>query len=161
MLAGFPLLAQSKHPHPKHKEDAKRQIEKLEETWRVAQLNGDVETMDRLLSDDYIGITMNGQVVTKVQQLDRMRTRMLSVSKIELDDVKVKLIGQTAVVTSRAEVEGSNDGDPIHGIYRYTRVYSRSPGGTWKITNFEATRVGEPPPARRARATRCRGTWSR
>ena len=144
-----PSLAQ--HPHPRHKEDLKRQVEKLEETWRLAQLNGDVETMDRLLSDDFIGITMSGQVVTKMQQLDRMRTRTLSVSKIELDDVKVKLIGQTAVVTSRAEVEGSNDGEPIHGLYRYTRVYSRSPVGTWKITNFEATRVGEPPPARRTR----------
>jgi len=151
MLAGSSLLAQPKHPHPKHKEDLKRQVEKLEETWRLAQLNGDVDAMDRLLSDDFIGITMSGQVVTKMQQLDRMRTRKLSVSKIKLDDVKVKLIGQTAVVTSRAEVEASNEGEPIRGIYRYTRVYSRPPGGTWKITNFEATRVGEPPAARRAR----------
>lgn len=143
-----PSLAQ--HPHPKHKEDFKRQVEKLEETWRTAQLNDDVETMDRLLSDDYIGITMNGQVLTKTQQLDRMRARTLTLNKIDLDDVKVKLIGQTAIrmaiVTSRADVEGSNDGELIHGTYRYTRVYTRSSNGSWKITNFEATRVGTPPP---------------
>jgi ketosteroid isomerase-like protein len=152
ILVNAPLLgAQAQHPHPRHKEDAKRQVEKLEETWRVAQLNGDVETMDRLLSDDYIGITMNGQIVTKMQQLDRMRTRTLSLTKIELDDVKVKLIGQTAVVTSHADVEGTNDGESVHGNYRYTRVYTRIANGSWKITNFEATRVGEPPQSRRAR----------
>ena len=151
MLAAPLAQAQPRHPHQQHKEDSKRQVEKLEETWRVAQLNGDVEAMDRLLSDDYIGITMSGQIVTKMQQLDRMRTRTLSLTKIELDDVKVKLIGQTAVVTSRADVEGTNDGQSVHGTYRYTRVYSRMPNGSWKITNFEATTVGEPSSPRRAR----------
>ena len=38
--------------------------------------------------------------------------------------------------------------EPMHGTYRYTRVYSRLPSGTWKITNFEATRVGPAPPPR-------------
>jgi len=33
--------------------------------------------MDKLLSDDYIGITMTGQVNTKAQQLDRMRMHRL------------------------------------------------------------------------------------
>ena len=75
-------------------------------------------------------------------------------TKIELTDVKVKLIGTTAVVTSLADVDGTNEGAPMHGTYRYTRVYSRLPSGNWKITNFEATRVGPPPEpgARRGRA---------
>ena len=66
----------------------------------------------------------------------------------------MKLIGTTAIVTSLAEVEGTNDGMPMHGTYRYTRVYSRLPSGTWQITNFEATRVGPPatPPGRRVPA---------
>jgi ketosteroid isomerase-like protein len=148
----LPVPSQGQHQHPRHKQDSKRQVEKLEETWRLAQLNGDAEAMDRLLSDDYIGITMSGQIVTKTQQLDRMGTRTLSLSKIDIDDVKVKLIGQTAVVTSRADVEGTNDGQSMHGIYRYTRVYTRTPSGTWKITNFEATRVGAPGAQRQARS---------
>ncbi|MGD0796130.1 MAG: nuclear transport factor 2 family protein [Acidobacteriaceae bacterium] len=132
-------------PHPRRKDEYKHQVEKLEEAWRTAQLNDDVDAMDKLLSDDYVGITMTGQVVTKMQQLDRMKNRTMVLSKIELDDVKVKIIGTTAIVNSRAEIDGTNDGAPIHGTYRYTRVYSRLPTGTWKITNFEATRVGMPP----------------
>jgi ketosteroid isomerase-like protein len=132
-------------PHPRRNDEYKHQVERLEEVWRTAQLNDDVAAMDKLLSDDYVGITMTGQVVTKMQQLDRMKNRTMVLSKIELDDVKVKVIGSTAIVNSRAQVDGTNDGAPIHGTYRYTRVYSRLPTGLWKITNFEATRVGPQP----------------
>lgn len=134
--------AEAKPPGPPKKPDYKRQVEQLEELWRIAQLNGDTTAMDKLLSDDYVGITMNGQVVTKMQQLERMRTRQFVLTKIELNDVKVKLIGSTAVVTCQAQVDGTNEGASIHGTYRYTRVYSRLASGAWKITNFEATRVG-------------------
>jgi ketosteroid isomerase-like protein len=144
----FVLVAQADGPHPKRKDQYKHQVEKLEESWRIAQLNDDVDAMDRLLSDDYVGITMSGQVVTKTQQLDRMRTRNLVLTKITLDDMKVKLIGTTAIVMSLADVDGTSDGEPMHGTFRYTRVYSRLPSGAWKITNFEATRVGPSPPPR-------------
>ncbi|HXE06933.1 MAG TPA: nuclear transport factor 2 family protein [Acidobacteriaceae bacterium] len=155
LLATFvavPASAQRRqHTQPQHKDDAKHQVEKLEQSWRTAQLNNDVDAMDKLLSDDYVGITMNGQVVTKMQQLDRIRSRALKLTKIDLDDMKVKLTGPTAIVTGKAEVEGTNDGEPMHGTYRYTRVYMRSPGGAWKITNVEVTRVGEPRANRRGR----------
>jgi ketosteroid isomerase-like protein len=124
-------------PHPKRHDQYKHEVEHLEDVWRTAELNGDVDAMDKLLSDDYVGITMTGQVVTKMQQLDRMKKRKLVLDKIDLEDVKVKLIGSTAIVTSLADVDGTND-----GLFRSTRVYSRLPNGTWKITNFEATRVG-------------------
>jgi ketosteroid isomerase-like protein len=143
-LAAAPARADV--PHRKRKEVYKEQVEQLEEAWRTAQLNGDVAAMDKLLSDDYVGITMTGQVVTKMQQLDRMRNRQVVLTKIVLADVKVKLIGTTAIVTSLAEVDGTSEDTSVHGTYRYTRVYSRLPSGTWKITNFEATRVGPPPP---------------
>jgi ketosteroid isomerase-like protein len=124
------------------KKDAKRQIEDMEVQWRDAQLTGNVPEMDKLLSEDYFGISMTGQVNTKAQQLDRMRKRTLMLSRIDLSDLKVKLIGSTAIVTSRAVVEGVSDGLPMRGSFRYTRVYQRTAAGQWKITNFEATRIG-------------------
>jgi ketosteroid isomerase-like protein len=138
------LPARAERPHPKRHDQYKHQVEQLEEAWRTAEIAGDADAMDQLLSDDYVGITMAGQVVTKSQQLERMRKRSLVIAKMEFEDVKVKLIGSTAIVTCLSDVEGTNEGDPMHGMFRYTRVYSRLPSGTWKITNFEATRVGPP-----------------
>lgn len=128
-------------PLHEKKHDARRQIDALEEQWRQAQLTDDVAAMDKLLSDDYIGISMTGRVNTKVQQLDRMRMHKVTLTRIDLDDRQIKLIGSIAIVTSRAEVEGINDGVPVKGTFRYTRVYQRLPSGGWKITSFEATRV--------------------
>jgi ketosteroid isomerase-like protein len=60
---------------------------------------------------------------------------------MELSDIKVKVVQSVAIVTSRAEVQGTTDGRAIDGSFRYTRVYQRLPSGAWKITNFEATRI--------------------
>src|ERR1700749_1338353 len=135
--------ARALHMQPLHekKHDAKRQVEALEEQWRQAQLSGDVAIMDKLLSDDYIGISMTGKIVTKMQQLDRMRSHKFATTKLELGEMQVKLVGSIAIVTSRAEVEGTNEGMPVQGTFRYTRVYQRLPSGAWKITSFEATRI--------------------
>ncbi len=126
-------------PHQKH--DYKREVESLEEQWRAAQLAGDVVAMDKLLSDDYVGISMTGQVNTKAQQLTRVRNHSFVITKIDLGEMKVKLVGQVAIVTVRASVEATSEGTPMSGTFRYTRVYQHLPSGDWKITNFEATRI--------------------
>lgn len=134
--------------HHVHKRESKEQIEDLEQQWRSAILTGDVGLMDSLLSDDYVGISMSGQINTKQMQLDRLRNRTLKIVTMDLTDVKVKLVGSVAVVTSSAQITGTNDGVDMQGTFRYMRVYQRLPTGNWKITNFEATRV---PPGGRLR----------
>src|SRR5271163_1656754 len=94
-----PALAGHGMPLHEKKHDAKRQVEALEEQWRQAQLSGDVATMDSLLSDDYIGISMTGQVNTKMQQLDRMRTHKFALTRLDLGEMQVKLVGAIAIVT--------------------------------------------------------------
>jgi ketosteroid isomerase-like protein len=143
MATATPLSALPAVPsHKSH--DAKQQVEELEQQWRTAQLSGDVAVMDKLLSDDYIGISMNGQVNTKAQQLERISSRRVTLTRLDLSEMKVKLIGAIAIVTSRAEVEGTSDGESVKGTYRYTRVYQHLPSGVWKITSFEATRIPQP-----------------
>jgi ketosteroid isomerase-like protein len=133
-----PLRAQHAK-HREHKRFEREQIEDLEQDWREAALTNDIPAMDKLLSDDYLGITSTGEVVTKAQQLDHMRNRRFLITKLQSGDVKIKLIGNIAIVTSLAQVEGSSDGVELHGAYRYTRVYQRVASGAWKITSFEVT----------------------
>lgn len=107
----------------------------------MAQLAGDVATMDKMLSEDFIGITMSGQVVTKAQQLNRIRSRGFVVSRLDLEDIKVKRLGEVAIATVRARVEGTNEKKQVDGQYRYTRIYQHLPSGAWKITHFEVTHI--------------------
>ena len=140
LILGLFLLPAQAHAW-QAKRDVKRQIEQLEDQWRVAQLTGDIPTMDRMLSDDYVGITLTGQVTTKAQQLARLRDRVFVLTRMDKQDSKIKLVGQVAIVTVKARVEGRTALKAIDGEYRYTRIYHQLASGTWKITNFEATRI--------------------
>lgn len=126
--------------HDKHHE-ARKQIEAMEEQWRVAQLAGDATTMDRMLSEDFIGISMSGQVHTKAQQLERTQTRKVILTKMDLSDMKVKVLDSVAIVTGQVDVEGTSEGTSVQGVYRYTRVYQKLPSGQWKITSYESTKI--------------------
>ena len=128
--------------HPNRQ--ARQEIERLEEKWKDATVQGDVAALERLLAEDFVGISWTGDVNTKDMQLDRLRNRTLVVRKMELSDSKIKIVGPIAIVTSRAEIDAANDGHDATGAYRYTRVYQRTPAGGWQITNSEATRIPNP-----------------
>jgi ketosteroid isomerase-like protein len=138
---GLGVAATWAHALPRPQKQLKQQIEEMEERWRSATLAGDVGAMDQLLSEDYVGISWTGQVNTKAMQLDRIRNRSLTMHRIDVSDKKVKLLGGVAIVTARADVDGTSEGSDMTGAFRYTRVYQRLPSGVWKITNFEVTRV--------------------
>ncbi len=139
LVAPTPAFSGPAHRVPKR--EFRHQITDLEQQWRTATLSGDLATMDRLLSDDYVGISWTGQINTKASQINRLRTHSLVFRKLDLSDMKVKMIGSVAIVTCRAQVEGINDGVDIDGAFLYTRIYQRLPSGVWKITNFESTRI--------------------
>jgi ketosteroid isomerase-like protein len=97
--------------------------------------------MEGLLADDYIAITPNGTLQSKDQTLANLRSGTTQVKSIEFSDRKVRFYGQTALVTSRAEVTGTNGEGEFSGSYRYTRVYVRDDQGKWKVVSFEASRI--------------------
>jgi ketosteroid isomerase-like protein len=140
-LPTLPHALLSVHHGEKHEHE--KQIEALEMQWRQAQMNNDVPLISRLLADDYIGITANGMVQTREEALAMYKTRALVFHRLDLTEVKVRVHGNTAVVTSRAEVEATHGGTNISGLYRYMRVYVRKQG-CWKIVNFEVTRIYDP-----------------
>ncbi|HEX4007507.1 MAG TPA: nuclear transport factor 2 family protein [Acidobacteriaceae bacterium] len=126
---------------PRHeKSEIHKEIEALEEQWRQAVVTNNVGEMGRLLADDYIGITSNGTVETKTQAVDQSRAGTLRITKLDITDTHVRVYGDTAVVTSQADLVGSNGASDISGQYRYTRVYNRRLG-QWKIVSFEASRM--------------------
>lgn len=124
--------------------ESRHEIDQLEQTWKDAIVRRDVQTMDHLLADDYIAITANGTLQSREQTLQDLKSGATRFTSIDFGDRKVRFYGQTALVTSRAEVNGSTGEGNITGSYRFTRVYVRDPRGDWKIVSFEASRIREP-----------------
>ncbi len=117
-----------------------KKIEALEVVWCNAELSNNVNEMGKLLADDYIGISANGTVQTKAETIDSRRAGTVRIKSLDITDLKVRVYGDTAVVTSKAALVGENGQSDISGNYRYTRVYNRRLGN-WKIVSFEASRM--------------------
>jgi len=143
----LPAVAQK---HSKNlRKTYKQVIAQLEEQWLQAQAQGDVAALDKLLADDYTGISAQGMVSTKAETLAHVQARQFVVHDLQVHDEKIAIHGDTAVVTSRVELDAINNAtqppSPIHSHFRYTRVYVRYPSGAWRIVNFESTHISDKP----------------
>ena len=140
-LAGIPIPEYAMAVPLLHREDRlHREIENLEAQWRTAVLQNDVATVNRLLADDYLGINPNGTLETKADALALRRSGTMKISSMDPINMKVRVYGDTAVVTSQVQVEGHDGERDISGRYHYTRVYSHR-SGEWKVVSFEASRI--------------------
>jgi ketosteroid isomerase-like protein len=140
LLLGFlPQAAAKSIPRPhRQPKGIVHTIQHLEAQWRLAQLKGDTATMANMLSSDYLGIYSDGTLATRNETLAAVRSGALHFTEMNVSDVKIRVFGTTVVVVSKAQVQGSKDGESIDGSYRYTRVYHRI-NGAWKIVSFEAS----------------------
>jgi ketosteroid isomerase-like protein len=126
-------------PH-REKGEIHKEIETLEQQWQQATVTNNIAEMNKLLADDYVGITSNGTVENKQQALAQRSAGTMRILKMDITDTRVRVYGDTAVVTSQAQLQGTNGTSDISGQYRYTRVYNRRLG-QWKIVSFEASRI--------------------
>jgi ketosteroid isomerase-like protein len=118
-----------------------RAIQALEDQWHDALMHGDAAAMAPILADDFLGVSSNGTLTDKAQYLKRVSAGRYLFKKIEVEESKTRLHEDSAIVVSLAQIEATLEGIELSGRYRYTRVYRRVPTGSWKLINFEATRV--------------------
>lgn len=127
------------------KHESHHEIDRMEEAWGNAFLKSNAAALDALLADDFMAITATGTLQSREQALASLRNGEYHLTSIVFSDRKVRFYGTTALVTSKADLSGTNAGEDISGSYRYTRVYVRDAQGKWKIVSFEASRITQPP----------------
>lgn len=115
-----------------------REIVEMERQAKEASLRRDAEFPQRTLADDYVAITPLGQVTTKREAVSARKSGQLRYDTIDVSDMVVRLYGDTAIVTARADVKGHQLGEDFSGPYRYTRVWVRR-AGHWQAVSYQAT----------------------
>ena len=115
-----------------------REIVDMERQAREASIHRDADFSQRTLAEDYVAITPLGQVTTKQDTLSARKSGQLRYDAIDVSDMVVRLYGDTAVVTARADVKGRQLGEDFSGPYRYTRVWVRRTGH-WLAVSYQAT----------------------
>jgi len=112
-------------------------ITRLEHEWVAAIVKKDTGTLDRLLANDFSGTT-DDQIYSKADAIEDVKTG--THKSMELDNIKVRLFGDTAVVTM-GQSEKSRHGDrDFSGHYLFTDVWAKR-NGQWMAVASHGSRV--------------------
>ncbi len=129
------------HPRPgfdSSDQETIRQIVDMERQAKEASLRRDADFFPaharRRLCCDYPAWSGHD----KEETISARRSGQLRYESMNVTDMVVRLYGDTAVVTARADVKGHQLGEDFSGPYRYTRVWVRR-NGRWQTVSYQAT----------------------
>ena len=140
MLGSAASQEKAKAPAKAAGGNVEAQLKKMEQDRVEAVVRGDVASLDKITSDDYTFINRFGQVSDKQQTLDAIKNGGIKLSSNKVSDLKVRVYGNTAVVTGRSEAQGRISGRDASGPVLFTRVYVKK-DGRWQSVAFQQTAV--------------------
>ncbi len=135
----------------KDDKSAEQTLLKIEQEWSEADLRRDPAALDRILADDWIGIDFEGTLLTKPEALRGIASGSGSLQSTALRDMKVRIYGNTAVITGTDTEKGEYHGQDSSGKYLWTDVFVKK-NGRWQAVSSQSTKLArEPGPRQLAR----------
>ncbi len=120
---------------------AKDEVRKLREQWGQAVLARDEPAVERLLADEFTLTDPNGKVHDRKAYLATVRPLALESGKVE--DEKIRVYGDIAVVTVRVTLRGKSNDVDISGSFREMDVLAKR-DGRWQCVAVQQTRITQP-----------------
>ena len=121
-------------------EDDVKTVAELDKQYQAAVKANDAETMDRILASDFVLVTGKGRTSTKADLIKEARDKEVTYEHQEEEEgtQKVHVWGDTAVVTARLWIKGSDHGKPIDYKLWFSDTYRRTPDG-WRYVFGQAS----------------------
>lgn len=108
----------------------------LDKAWTFAELKGDKKAAGAIVADDYLGTNQRGEIENKTQYLAQLAP---NADMVRSDDYKVRVFGNTAIMTHRGTVEG------VRNIkFRSTHIWMKR-GRKWLIVAHHGSQILPPP----------------
>ena len=137
-LGGVSMLVAS-HPASagKKEEDV---VAALDTEYQAAVERNDAATMDRILADDFVLVLGNGTVHTKAELLEEARSASITWEQQKEIDAsqKVRVWGDTAVVTAKLWVKGTQGAKAFDRKLWFSDTYVRTKSG-WRYVFGQAS----------------------
>jgi ketosteroid isomerase-like protein len=110
----------------------------LDTEYQAAVKNNDAATMDRILADDFVVVIGSGKIYTKADLLQMARTGRVHYEHQEDSDQAVRVWGDTAVVTAKLWMKGTDQGKPFDYHIWFSDTYVRTAAG-WRYVHGQAS----------------------
>jgi ketosteroid isomerase-like protein len=111
---------------------------------KQAIIDGNVEELDGIWTDDYTFINPQGAIVTKAQRIANFSSGNTDVAIIDSErEITVRVYGDMAVVQNLSTLHGQFNGVPTDTDLRGTFVWVRR-NGRWQLLTNQLTAVTPP-----------------
>jgi ketosteroid isomerase-like protein len=127
-----------------NREQIEQEVLRLAEAWTTAELRGDTAYLETLLTDDFIGIGPLGFMLTKQEWLVRHRSGDLKYEAFTLDEIKVRVYNDAALLIGRQVQNAAYRGNPLPGQFRATLVFVQQLE-QWRLAGLQLSTIGQPP----------------
>jgi ketosteroid isomerase-like protein len=119
--------------------NSEQEVRQMIEKYRTALLKRDTSALEEIWADDYVFVTASGDVLTKAQRLENIKSGATTLDSInEEENIAVRVYQNSAVATSRVTIKGQYGGQPTSGQYRSTHVWVKGPAG-WQLVSNQLT----------------------
>jgi ketosteroid isomerase-like protein len=113
-------------------------VARLDTEYQAAVQKNDAATMDTILADDFVLVTGKGKTFTKGDLLNAARAKTVNYERQEDSNQKVRIWGNTAVVTALLWAKGTNQGKPFEYKLWFSDTYVRTSRG-WRYVFGQAS----------------------
>jgi ketosteroid isomerase-like protein len=120
-------------------------VARLDTEYQAAVKANDAATMDRILADDFVLITGRGKTFSKADLLRAARDEDAIYEHQEELEQKVRVWGDTAVVTALLWIKGTSEGQAFERKLWFSDTYVRTAQG-WKYVLGQASLPLPPEP---------------
>jgi beta-lactamase regulating signal transducer with metallopeptidase domain/uncharacterized protein YchJ len=118
-------------PPPQGRPDEQTLLALIEEAAN-SNIARDTSVFERLLADDYIGTGPDGRVENKAQAIAEVKRQDITYTKMEIDDFRARIDGNSAVTNFLGTVFFKAQGEDSSVQYRYTCSFVKR-NGRWLI----------------------------
>ena len=115
------------------------EILRLEKEFSQAIVKNDAEAVGRFLADDWIIIDPDGGIIDRARFLGAIKSGALTHEMMESDDTRVRIYGNTAVVTAMTTTKGKFNRQVFTTQERATDVFMKQ-NGRWQCVLSHLTR---------------------
>jgi len=114
----------------------------MERDWGQASAKNDTAAVDKLVADDWVGIDFEGKSITKAESIAEMKSGASTTQSYEIGPMKVRVLGNTAVVTGSDTEKSTYKGKDSSGKYVWTDVWAMR-DGRWQAVASQSVKVGK------------------
>lgn len=117
-----------------------RDVRQFVSDFAAAFQNNDAAALGRAFSDDYVFVNPAGALQNKKQRVDEVGSGDRKYELAKYDEVTVRVYGNTAIVTARVTVKGTNKGVPFSGQFRSLLTLMKIKG-KWQLIASQANQL--------------------